>query len=285
MEEKVLILGGSGLIGSNINFGIKVTSKDVNLLDYKETYNFIKKINPEVVINAAAKKVSSKLLYDQPAVYFDENVQISLNVFKACANLKIKRLLVFASINAFFKNNDTLLADSYNHTIKQILSDIYWQQYKLNSKVIFLGNIYGPMTQICNGVIPTIINKCHDAKINNTDLVLEGNEKIKREFTYVDDIISLSKQFIYNSDPTNYNSNEPLIISSGVSHSLGDIVSIVANHMNFNNSIIWRGDSDNIKDKKFKSNSVKKLSTKFKFTSLETGIIKTIEWFNNKNIK
>ena len=85
VENNILTVGGSGLLGSNINFGQKVSSNDIDLLDYDQTVTFFKNSRADIIINAAAKKVSSKLLYENPVDYFDENIRMSLNVFKAAA--------------------------------------------------------------------------------------------------------------------------------------------------------------------------------------------------------
>ena len=184
-----------------------------------------------------------------------------------------EQLVVFASINAFLDKRSKLVSDSYNHSIKQILSEIYYQQYKLNSKVIFLGNVYGPNTKICNGAIPMIIDKCYKAKLNKENLILDGNGAIEREFTFVDDIVSISKQFIGSTN------NEPIIISSGIVASLYKVVAIIVEQLEFKGLVQWKGDTDKIVDKNFNTNIVKKLETNYKFTSLESGIAKTINWY------
>ena len=273
VENNILTVGGSGLLGSNINFGRKVSSNDIDLLDYDQTVTFFKNSRADIIINAAAKKVSSKLLYENPVDYFDENIRMSLNVFKAAAESNMKQLIVFASINAFLDKRSKLVSDSYNHSIKQILSEIYYQQYKLNSKVIFLGNVYGPNTKICNGAIPMIIDKCYKAKLNKENLILDGNGAIEREFTFVDDIVSISKQFIGSTN------NEPIIISSGIVASLYKVVAIIVEQLEFKGLVQWKGDTDKIVDKNFNTNIVKKLETNYKFTSLESGIAKTINWY------
>ena len=60
-KDDILILGGSGLIGSNLTEGIKLSSKDINLLDYNSTINCFNKFKPKVVIQSACKKLSSQL--------------------------------------------------------------------------------------------------------------------------------------------------------------------------------------------------------------------------------
>ena len=271
MANKIITLGGTGLIGSNIQLGDKISSADVNLLDLENTLTYIEKLSPDVIINAAAKTVSSKLLYENPVEYFDENLRMSLNVFKAAAEARVKRLIAYASINAFLKETTLLTSDSYNHYIKQILSEIYFKQYGLNSKVIFLGNIYGPNSNTCNGAIPFIIDKCFQALMDDDDLILQGDGMASREFTYVEDIISSTEQFIHNDD------NNPVIMTSGVSYTLRDVVDIVTSHLGFAGKVIWKGTSDSVTSKSFDNKDIDKLIVND--TTLEIGIRKTIDWY------
>ena len=271
MANKIITLGGTGLIGSNIQLGDKISSADVNLLDLEDTLTYIEKISPDVIINAAAKTVSSKLLYENPVEYFDENLRMSLNVFKAAAEARVKRLIAYASINAFLKETTLLTSDSYNHYMKQILSEIYFKQYGLNSKVIFLGNIYGPNSNTYNGAIPFIIDKCFQALMDDDDLILQGNGMASREFTYVEDIISSTEQFIHNDD------NNPVIMTSGVSYTLRDVVNIVTSHLGFAGKVIWKGTSDSVTSKSFDNKDIDKLIVND--TTLEIGIRKTIDWY------
>ena len=81
--NNVLILGGSGLVGSNFPYGKKLSSKDVNLLNYEDTLKCFEKYKPDTIIHSASKKVSSQLLQIQKADYFHENMSINLNVFRA----------------------------------------------------------------------------------------------------------------------------------------------------------------------------------------------------------
>ena len=93
-----MILGGSGLIGSNFLDGLKLSSKDVNLLSYKETLECFKKYKPKIIVHAACKKLSSKLLYDKTADYFDENVRMTLNIFKAAKEIEVDEIIILSSV-------------------------------------------------------------------------------------------------------------------------------------------------------------------------------------------
>ena len=50
-----LITGGTGLVGSSLKNGIKLSSKDIDLRDWNKTITKFKNINPEKVIHCAAR--------------------------------------------------------------------------------------------------------------------------------------------------------------------------------------------------------------------------------------
>lgn len=276
-HNDVLILGGSGLFGSNFSKGVKLSSKDVNLLDYEETKKCFNKFKPKVVIHSACKKLSSKLLYNNPANYFSDNVTMSLNVFKAAVETNIEQLIVISSINALLCGENELTADTHNHRVKQTLSEVYKQQYNLNSKVFCLTNIFGPGSSVENGFIPFIIKKCLDALANNEDIILTGNKNYKRDFMYVKDANNLIEQY-YNK---NINlESDPVKVYTGTTYTLGEIVDIVINLIDFKGKVIWSGKYDNVADKDFKDDN--KLIN-YKLTPLHKGIEETINWFKKNN--
>jgi GDP-L-fucose synthase len=265
-----LILGGSGLVGSNFTDGVKLSSKDVNLLDYDETLNCIKHYNPDVIIHSACKKLSSKLLYDNSADYFDENVKISLNIFKAAATLKIEKLIVIASINAFLEANKLLLSDIFNHNIKKILSTEYYKQYGLKSNIIYLSNVFGPNYKDSrNGFIPLVIEKCYNAKKNNTDIILIGNKLHKRNFIYAKDVV--------NTIESQINNNHDIIISTDKSYTLKDIAIMVARIINFKGNIIWKGEYDDIKNKNINYSNEQLIN--LNSTPIYDALKETISWY------
>tara|TARA_R110000782_G_scaffold26299_6_gene67576 strand:+ start:2201 stop:3034 length:834 start_codon:yes stop_codon:yes gene_type:complete len=265
-----LIFGGTGLVGSNFSNGIKLSSKDVNLLDYNDTLNCIKHHQPEIIIHSACKKLSSKLLYDNSADYFDENVQISLNIFKAAAVCNIKKLVVIASINAFLDENTLLLSDIYNHNIKKILSTEYYKQYSLKSNIIYLSNVFGPNYKDSrNGFIPLVIEKCYDAIINNTDIVLTGNKLHTRNFIYINDVVDAIELHI--------NSDNDIILTTDKIYTLEYIANQVAKIMKFRGNIIWEGEFDDIKDKNINYSTQQLI--KLNQTSIGDALANTIKWY------
>jgi len=270
---KKLILGGTGLIGSNFRDSIQLSKKDVDLTNYNDTIKCFKSYKPDIIVHAATKKINSTLMYKYPTEYLYDNITMSLNIFKAAKKCNIQRLIVFGSINAFLEHNNKLLqSDSYNQRLKNMLSQLYDIQYKLNSKVIYLSNVYGPCNDYTNnGIIPIVIDKCFNAILENKNLLLKGTGLADRTFTYVNDIVEITEKLI------NDKNNNPVIISSDEKYSLKDIVAKITKLMNFQGDIIWDGkEVDNIYTKEYDT-SIKKYSGEYNYTSINNGLKKTIQ--------
>ena len=58
MSDRSLIIGGSGMVGQNIHFGIKPRSSDLNILDEKSILNYLDLIEtPDCIIHLAALNI------------------------------------------------------------------------------------------------------------------------------------------------------------------------------------------------------------------------------------
>jgi|9_EtaG_2_1085328.scaffolds.fasta_scaffold22160_3 nucleoside-diphosphate-sugar epimerase len=271
-----LILGGTGLIGSNFTDGLKVSSKDVNLLKYEQTERFLTKHNPNVVIYSACKDLNSKNLYENPASYFDENVRMSLNVFKASEVSNVKKLVVISSINAFLQEDNLIKSDVYNHKIKKVLSDIYKTQYSLESNIFYLSNVFGPNYKNShNGFIPFIIEKCYNCIKNKTDMTLIGDMNHRRNFIYVKDVVEIIND--------NIHSDRDLVLTTNKTQSLQNIVEMVTDIMNFKGNVVWSGQYDNIVDKKIKSYNGECVLHVNK-TKIYDALTETIGWYLKNKI-
>jgi GDP-L-fucose synthase len=139
-------------------------------------------------------------------------------------------------------------------------------------------NIYGPNDNfnIEKGhVLPALIHKCYLAKKNNTHLEVWGTGNPMREFIYSEDVARLTEWAIEN-----YNEQEPIIFSTSQEISIKDIATIIMDKFDYKESVIWRLDKPDGQFRKPSDNS-KLLSylPEFKFTSIEEGIEKTVNWF------
>lgn len=74
---------------------------------------------------------------------------------------------------------------------------------------------------------------------------------------------------------------EPVIISSGYTSTIKDIVDIVANIIGFKGKVMWGGEKDVGQKEKYSDNSkiLGILGDDFKFTGIEEGIEFTTKWY------
>lgn len=304
----ILVTGSNGLVGKNFknliesNFnGLKdkinwifISSKDADLTIYDQVDNIFNKYNPTHVINLAAYVGGLYKNMRENVEFFENNMLININVMKCCHKYNIKKLIsvlstcIFPDIIDYPITEDKIhkgpphfsnIGYSYSKRMIDILSNCYNNQYNTNFISIIPGNLYGPYDNfnINDGhVIPSLVHKCHTAKLNNLDLIINGTGKALRQFTYVEDLIKLIIWTVYN-----YNDNEPIILSSNEQLSISDVVDKIVKYNNFNGNIIYDTTKSDGQYKKTISNyKLLNLYPDFKFTSFDDGIKKTIDWFN-----
>mgnify|MGYP001580137026 CR=1 FL=1 len=85
---RILITGGSGMIGTNISFGVKPSSKELDITNYSDIENAIKKYKPEAILHLAAF-IDMKKSEEDPIQAYEVNVLGAYNIAKACRKYKI----------------------------------------------------------------------------------------------------------------------------------------------------------------------------------------------------
>ena len=94
-RKKVLIFGGSGLVGSSSsrvfseteNYEVFSSSrKDTDLFNFKDTQKTISDFNPDIIVNCAAKVGGILANNNLRTEFILENLKININIFEACIN-------------------------------------------------------------------------------------------------------------------------------------------------------------------------------------------------------
>jgi len=160
-----------------------------------------------------------------------------------------------------------------------VQSQAYKQQYDFKSIVVFPTNLYGSKDNFDekkSHVIPALIKKIHQAKKNNSRSIdLWGDGSPTRDFLYVDDAaegIVLAAEKFEKTDPVNLGTGEEI--------SIKNLVELIMQLMKVNLDINWQTDKPNGQPRRCVDSS--KAFEEFGFkskTSLEEGLKKTIEWF------
>jgi GDP-L-fucose synthase len=294
MENKILVTGGRGLVGSEFigDQYFKPSSKEYDLTDKDQTYRLMLK-NFDGIIHCAAKVGGIGGNMNYKGEFFYDNITMNTNIIEGARLSKVKNLVAFLSTCVFPDNIDYPLnekkihlgpphysndAYAYSKRMVDVQIRAYKEQYGLNYKSVIPSNIFGPNDNydIINGhVIPSLIHKCYLARENKTPLTIWGSGKPLREFIYSKDVAKLTEWVLYN-----YNETEPIILSTSEEISIRDVVDMIVEIMNFKNNVIF---DDSKPDGQFRKPSdnhkIKKYLPNFKFTPLYDGLKETIEYF------
>jgi GDP-L-fucose synthase len=295
MENKILVTGGYGLVGSEFNSlnYIPLSSSEADLRIRSEIDNVLEKINFDSIIHCAGKVggVGGNMSYKGD--FFYDNIMINTNVIESARTHNIKNLVAFLSTCIFPDKVEYPLTEKKIHlgpphfsndayAYAKRMADIqiraYREQYGLNYKSVIPTNIYGPNDNynIENGhVIPSLIHKCYLARENKTPFTIWGTGKPLREFIFSKDVAKLTEWVLEN-----YDEPEPIILSTSDEISIKEVVDIIVELMNFKGEVIWDSSKPDGQFRKPSDNSkIKSYLPEFKFTPLYDGLKYTIDFF------
>ncbi len=219
-DAKIYVAGHRGLVGSAIvrrleaagfsNLVVR-TSSELDLREQAAVRDFFAREKPDYVILAAAK-VGGILANDTyPAEFIYDNLMMEANIVHAAWQNKVKKLLALGSTCIYPKMAPQPLKEEYLLTgpleptnewyaVAKIagikLCQAYRKQYGCSFIAAMPTNLYGPGDNFDlekSHVLPALIRKFHDAKMNSQPAVgLWGTGTALREFLHVDDMADAS---------------------------------------------------------------------------------------------
>jgi GDP-L-fucose synthase len=294
----ILVLGASGLVGSATLKELQKQNKpaigasraDVDLLNRQDTFEFIRKVKPDMVVDAAAKVGGIGANDKFPVNFLSENLQIQTNLIDACHEFKVEKFIFLGSSCIYPRNcpqpiqEDALLTGILEPTnsayaIAKIagleLIKSYRKQYKYKWITVMPTNLYGPRDNFDlenSHVLPALIRKFVEAKRNNVEsVILWGTGSAVREFLFVED---LARAIIFCSD--NYDSDDHINIGTGVGISIKELAEKIAKLTNFQGRILWDSSKpDGMPRKVLNIDKITKLGWRPN-VALDDGILKTI---------
>ena len=215
-DSKIYVAGHRGLVGSAIVKNLQQkgytniitrTHSELDLIDQQAVGEFFQTEKPEYVILAAAKVGGIVANNTYRADFIYENLQIQNNVIHQSYLNDVKKLLFLGSTCIYPKNcpqpmkEEYLLTGELEYTnepyaIAKIagikMCESYNLQYGTNFISVMPTNLYGPNDNFdleTSHVLPALLRKMHEAKINNQSKVdIWGSGKPRREFLYSDDM-------------------------------------------------------------------------------------------------
>lgn len=293
--DRILITGGTGLVGSAIKGDVHLGSKDGDLRDMSAVNSIFEKYKPTHVVHCAARVGGVYGNMIAKGEFYYDNVMINTNILEACRIHNTKKVVSLLSTCIFPDKIDYPLTEkkihlgephwsnygyAYSKRMLDVQAKVYRDQYNLNFVSVVPTNVYGPNDNFnleTSHVLPALIHKCYLAKKNNTRLEIWGSGNPLREFIYSDDIGRLVNWCLEN-----YNDSEPIILSTSHEISIKELVGLIVKAMEFNGEVVFDSTKPDGQFRKPADNSkLINLIPDFKFTPIEEGIGKTVEWFVN----
>tara|TARA_B100001989_G_C24527271_1_gene459430 strand:+ start:883 stop:1824 length:942 start_codon:yes stop_codon:yes gene_type:complete len=251
-NDKIFLAGHKGLVGSSVlkklkregyNKVIISSKKNLNLLNQKKVFNFIKKNKPKAVIICAAKVGGVNANKNNKADFIYENMTIQNNIIHSAFKNNVERLVFLGSSCIYPAKSKQPIKEEYlltgsleqtndAYAIAKISGIKFCQslneQYNKNYICLMPTNIFGENDNYNlqnSHFIPALIRKIHYA-IKKKQKMIEvwGTGKPKREIMHVDDLADAIVFFM------NKKTKESLInIGSGYEKTINQYAKILIN--------------------------------------------------------
>ena len=301
-DSKIYIAGHKGMVGSAswnlfLDQGyenlVGRSSIDLDLKDQKSVEEFFKKEKPEFVIDAAAKVGGILANKEFPYQFLMENMLIQNNLINSAFNNSVKKFIFLVSSCIYPKYSKQpirekyLLTDSLEETnqwyaIAKISGikacEAIFKKHKKSFISLMPTNLYGIKDNFdlnTSHVLPALIRKFHEAKINNkNEVILWGDGSPLREFLHSSD---LAKGILFacknNLEEHIYN------IGSGDEFSIKELAFKTKTIIGFNGNIKWDNSMPNGTPRKLlDSSKINNLGWN-KTIDIDKGIHSTYDWF------
>lgn len=301
-NSKIYVAGHRGMVGSAIvgklrsqgfeNLLLK-PHEELDLLDQKVVVDFFEENKPEYVFLAAAKVGGILANNTYRAQFIYENLQIQNNVIHSSHLHGVKKLLFLGSSCIYPKFAPQPIKEQYlltgeleptneSYAIAKIagikMCQAYNFQYGTNFISVMPTNLYGPNDNFdlkTSHVLPALIRKFHEAKIENKPFVeIWGSGSPHREFLYSDDLADACL-FLMN----NYDDNEIINIGVGEDISIKELAMLIKDIIAYPGELKFdTSKPDGTPKKLLDVSRLNKLGWQAK-TPLRRGIRQTYEWF------
>lgn len=261
-QAKIYVAGHRGMVGSAIlrrlqqegfnNFVVR-TSKELDLRNQAAVQAFFEEERPDYVFLAAAKVGGIQANNTYRADFLYENLMIQNNVIHSAYLTGVKKLMFLGSSCIYPKLAPQPLKEEYllsgyleptnePYAIAKIagikLCEAYRSQYGCNFISVMPTNLYGPNDNYDlnnSHVLPALIRKFHEAKINQAPTVeVWGTGSPLREFLHADDMADACV-FLMKT----YDGAEFVNIGTGTDLSIKALSELIKETVGYEGELVW----------------------------------------------
>ena len=296
------VAGHRGLVGSAILRKLQETghtnlvfrtSRKLDLRRQKRVEEFFEKEEPQFVFLAAGKVGGVMANTSFPAEFIYDNLMIETNVIHCAYKFRVEKLLFLGSSCIYPKDASQPMKEEYllsgrleptnePYAVAKIagikLCQSYNREYGTNFISVMPTNLYGPNDNFdleTSHVIPALIRKFHEAKINEKRFVeIWGTGSPRREFLYVDDLADACIFLIKH-----YGDSEIINVGTGKGISINELALMISEVVGFEGELRYDTTKpDGTPRKLLDISKINKLGWKAR-TDLREGIKATYHWF------
>ncbi len=316
-NSKIYIAGHRGLVGSAIirelekqgfNNLITRTHKELDLINQAEVRSFFQQEKPDYVILAAAKVGGIHANNVYPADFIYQNMMIEANVIHSAYEYQVKRLLFLGSTCIYPKavqqpmREDALLTDVLEPTNEPYalakiagikLCESYNRQHSTDFRSVMPTNLYGINDNFHpenSHVIPALMRRFHEAKINNdAEVIVWGSGKAMREFLFVDDMAQASLFVLALNEETYQANTKPMLshinVGTGVDVTIREMAQTMKQVVGFKGKLVFDTTKpDGAPRKLIDVARLSKMGWQYSVT-LEEGLAQTYQWYLEQDNK
>lgn len=305
LNSKIYVAGHTGLVGSAITRRLQKdgykniiakTFEELDLTRQADVEAFFEKEKPEYVFLAAAKVGGIHANATYPADFIMINLQIECNIISACHKYNVKKLLFLGSSCIYPKECPQPIKEEYLLTsplektneayalakIAGLKMCMYYnEQYKTDYISVMPCNLYGINDNFDlnnSHVMPALIRKFHEAKLNNLpNVTVWGTGKPLREFLFVDDLADACLYLM-----NNFSGNDFYNVGYGKDVTILELAEIIKEVVGFEGEIIFDTSKPDGTPRKITDISRIKTTGWSPKTELKEGIKISYDWFVKK---
>ena len=231
-KKKIVIIGGSGFLGSHVADYLSDQKYQVIIADKKkpeelkknQTFHKLdlnKKINFRSLLNNSLAVFNFAAIADiedankKPLETVETNVLSLVRLLKECVKFKVKKFILASTVYVSGNHGGFYKAS-------KLASEVYLREFNkihgLKYCILRYGTLYGPRSDISNGLHALIKESLKKKKI-----IYSGNPNSMRDYIHVKDAARISGRVIKKDFD-----NKTLIISGPQSYKITDILNIIS---------------------------------------------------------
>lgn len=296
----ILITGGTGLVGTALTNILRaqgyqnvlaIGSQDADLTDWQQTKALFEKHRPEYIFHLAAAVHGIMGNMRKKSEMFEKNILINTHVTKAATVVGVKKIVAMGTVASYpyppeklpltedliWRGEPHPSENAYGHAKRALLADLCARQESTGMDYAFAlsTNLYGPNDNFdieYGHVIPSLIRKFYEAKQTRASITIWGDGTPARDFIYALDAARALLLLMENGSGV-YN------LATGTSHSIKDVVTILANYTEMQEFVQWDATKPN--GQGYRSYDVKRLNALgfLPEISLQQGVLQTYDWY------